>query len=135
LSGLYSLLDPPEDIPEQVDRGVRVKPRRLVGVLLVGQVALLVVFEPVDVRVRLAVPPGIPTGRVMIREVALEYRDMPCYQNYSPEKRERMKPYIAKRVDKPVDTLSRDDWNELSSWKFTSLVWTHYAGAGQRLRS
>jgi hypothetical protein len=49
---------------------------------------------------------------------------MPYYQNYSSEDRERMKSYIAKRVDKPVDTLSRDDWNGLSSWKFTSLVWS-----------
>jgi integrase len=62
--------------------------------------------------------------RRLLREAALEYRDMQYYQNYSPEERERMKPYIARRVDKPVDTLSRDDWNGLSSWKFTSLVWT-----------
>jgi uncharacterized protein (DUF1330 family) len=36
--------------------------------------------------------------RRLIREVALEYRDMPYYQNYSSEERERMKPYIAKLV-------------------------------------
>jgi len=62
--------------------------------------------------------------RQKIRQAALEYGDLPYYQNYTPEERERMKPYIAGRVEKPTDMLARDDWNELTSWKFTSLVWT-----------
>lgn len=62
--------------------------------------------------------------RQKIRQAALEYGDLPYYQNYTSEERERMKPYIAERVDKPTDLLSRDDWNGLTSWKFTSLVWT-----------
>ncbi|MFB6255589.1 MAG: tyrosine-type recombinase/integrase [Haloplanus sp.] len=62
--------------------------------------------------------------RQKIRQVALEYGDMPYYQNYEPDERERMKPYVAERVGKPMDLLTRDDWNGLTSWKFTSLVWT-----------
>jgi site-specific recombinase XerD len=66
--------------------------------------------------------------RQKIRQVALEYGDLPYYQNYDPEERERMKPYIASRVDKPVDMLAREDWNDISSWKFTSLVWASLDG-------
>jgi len=62
--------------------------------------------------------------RQKIRQAALEYGDLPYYQNYVPDEREQMKPYIADRVDKPVEAVSRDDWNGLTSWKFTSLVWT-----------
>lgn len=61
--------------------------------------------------------------RHRIRQAALEYGDMPYYQNYSSDERERMKPHIADRVGKPARSVSREDWNELTSWKFTSLVW------------
>jgi len=62
--------------------------------------------------------------RQRIRQEALEYGDLPYYQNYTSEERERMKPYMADRVDKPTDMVARDDWNGLTSWKFTSMVWT-----------
>lgn len=62
--------------------------------------------------------------RKQLRRVALDWRELPYYQNYTPDEREAMKPYIAKRVDKPIDSLSREDWSDLTSWKVTSLVWT-----------
>lgn len=62
--------------------------------------------------------------RKAIREAALEYSDMKWYQSYSPEQRTRLKPYIAERVDKPTDCVTREDWNGLTSWKYTSVVWT-----------
>lgn len=60
--------------------------------------------------------------RKELRKVALNWRELPYYQNYTPDEREAMKPYIAERVDKPIDSLSREDWNDLTSWKITSLV-------------
>jgi hypothetical protein len=60
---------------------------------------------------------------------------LPYYQNYTPDEREAMKPYIAKRVDKPTDSLSREDWNDLTSWKVTSIVWTSLWPAPHRGRA
>ncbi len=66
--------------------------------------------------------------RQEIRQVALEYGTLPWYQQWGRERRESMRPYVADRLDKEPDELTRDDWNGLESWKFTSLVWTSLDG-------
>lgn len=66
------------------------------------------------------------TERAELRQVALEYGEIPAYKTVKckEERRERLKPYVAERVDKPIEALSVDDWGGIGSWKFTSLVWT-----------
>jgi site-specific recombinase XerD len=63
--------------------------------------------------------------RQQIRDAALDYGTIPSYSTVQckTERRERLKPYIAERCDKPVEDLSIDDWEAYPSWKYTSLVW------------
>jgi integrase len=63
--------------------------------------------------------------RHQLRQAALEYGTIPSYSTVKckPERRERLKPYVAEKADKPVDDLGVDDWKDAPSWKYTSLVW------------
>lgn len=63
--------------------------------------------------------------RAELRQVALDYGEIPAYKTVKckEERRERLKPYVAERVGKPVENIGIDDWGDIGSWKFTSLVW------------
>ena len=63
--------------------------------------------------------------RAVIRRTALTYGSFVSYNTVcdDPERRERLKPYVADQVDKPLDCVGIDDWDDIESWKFTSLVW------------
>lgn len=64
--------------------------------------------------------------RRKVRQAALEYGSIPSYDTVKcdEERRERLKPYVAQCVDKPVNDVGIEDWKDIGSWKFTSLVWT-----------
>lgn len=63
--------------------------------------------------------------RAKIRRAALNYGSFISYNSVrgDPERRERLAPYVAEKVEKPIDMLSMNDWDGISSWKFTSMVW------------
>lgn len=62
--------------------------------------------------------------RRAIRSAVLEYDRTPHYESFGPEGRARYKRYIAEQVGKQVDEVTVDDWERVSSWKYTSLVLT-----------
>lgn len=66
------------------------------------------------------------TERHKIRQAALDYGTIPAYKTVKcdPERRERLKPYIAEQVGKPADRLGVDDWQSYPSWKYTTIVWS-----------
>ncbi|MBP1987629.1 tyrosine-type recombinase/integrase [Halolamina salifodinae] len=65
------------------------------------------------------------TERAELRHTALEHGDIPAYKTVKckEKRRERLKPYVAERVNKPIEALGVDDWGDIGSWKLTSLVW------------
>lgn len=60
--------------------------------------------------------------RRQIREAAFEYGSIPTYGSLSPTEREKWRVYLAQRLSK--DEVTPDDWQQVNSWKFPSLVWT-----------
>lgn len=62
--------------------------------------------------------------RQQIRQAALEYGSIPSYSNLTPEERDQWKRYVAGRLRKPMDEVTRDDWTRVNGWKYTSIVWT-----------
>lgn len=61
--------------------------------------------------------------RRKIREAALEYGNIPGYNDLSPEERDRWRGYIAQRLGKPKSEIVPNDWQKMNGWKFTSLTW------------
>jgi len=65
--------------------------------------------------------------REQLRDVSLKHGSIPSYYSLQSqtERRERLKPYVAEYVGKPVEQLGIDDWQEtdVPSWKVTSMVW------------
>lgn len=59
-----------------------------------------------------------------IREAALKHGSIPSYNSVSPEQRKRWKGYVAQVLDKPVEDVTPDEWDDIDGWKITSLVWT-----------
>lgn len=59
-----------------------------------------------------------------IRRAALNYGTIPSYHNLRARERERWTEYVAHILEKSTDHVGPDDWDEVDSWKFTSLVWT-----------
>lgn len=64
--------------------------------------------------------------RHQIRQAALDYGTIPAYATVKckPERRERLKPFVAEKANKSANSLGVDDWEETPSWKYTSMVWT-----------
>ena len=62
--------------------------------------------------------------RGMIRNAALEYSSLPAYNGVSPEERDRLKAYLAQRLEKPKRDLTVEDWENASGWKVPSMVAT-----------
>jgi site-specific recombinase XerD len=61
--------------------------------------------------------------RRAIREAALEYGTVPHYCSLSPSERREWKIYLSRRFRKPVDEISREDFERANGFKFPSLVW------------
>ena len=62
--------------------------------------------------------------RQKIRRAALEYGSIPSYATLSPSERTRWKKHVSQVLRKPLDGISRADWDRVNGWKYTSMVWT-----------
>lgn len=62
--------------------------------------------------------------RRQIWEAALEHGSIPSYNVLPPSQRSRWQEYISEVLSKPVEEVTQDNWDEVESWKITSLVWT-----------
>jgi site-specific recombinase XerD len=60
--------------------------------------------------------------RKKLRQAALEYDSVPNYGDLAPEERGRWKAHIAQKLGKPKSEVTPDDWEEVNSWKITSMV-------------
>ncbi|QSG07636.1 tyrosine-type recombinase/integrase [Halapricum desulfuricans] len=49
--------------------------------------------------------------RRRLREAAMEYGSVPHYNSVAPEERDRWKTYLAQRLQKPKDEVTKQDWN------------------------
>jgi site-specific recombinase XerD len=61
--------------------------------------------------------------RRKLREASLEYGAVPNYHSVSPSERTQWKRYLAQRFSKPIDDISKDDWQRANGWKYASMVW------------
>lgn len=62
--------------------------------------------------------------RHAVRDAALEIASVPSYSNASGEQRDRVNTYLAQRLEKPKAEVTPQDWEDATSWKLPSLVWT-----------
>lgn len=60
--------------------------------------------------------------RKLIREAALEYGSIPSYNNVSPQERKEIAAYLAQRFEKPIEDVTKADWERANDWKIPSLV-------------
>lgn len=61
--------------------------------------------------------------RRKLRQAALNYGSIPCYENLTPKERDRWRKHVAQAIRKPADKVVPADWERVNGWKFTSLVW------------
>jgi integrase len=61
---------------------------------------------------------------MLLRESALDYGDIPTYDNVSPEERDQWNAYLAQRLGKPKSKISPEDWENTRGWKIPSLICT-----------
>lgn len=59
-----------------------------------------------------------------IRQAALKHGDIPNYNSVTPDERKTWKSYVARVLEKPADSVTPDEWDQVNGWKITSLVWT-----------
>lgn len=62
--------------------------------------------------------------RKQVREAALEYGSIPAYNGLSARERRTWKSHLAQRFGKPIEEVTRADWDRANGWKIPSLVWT-----------
>lgn len=62
--------------------------------------------------------------RRKLRQAAMNYQSIPHYNSVGPEERERWKTYLSQRLGKPKDEITKQDWNEANSFKYTSMIYT-----------
>jgi len=62
--------------------------------------------------------------RQRVRDASLDYASIPSYDCVTPEERDRWKAHLAQRLEKPKNAVTRDDWEDATSWKVPSLVST-----------
>lgn len=61
--------------------------------------------------------------RPQIREASLEYGTIKRYSNCSPEERDRVKAYLAQRLEKPKAEVTKEDWQRVNRcWKIPALI-------------
>lgn len=60
--------------------------------------------------------------RSKLREAALQYDTIPKYNDLSPEQRSRWKSHIAQKLGKKKSLVEPSDWEEVNSWKITSMI-------------
>ncbi len=62
--------------------------------------------------------------RRRMREAAMSYGSIPHYNSLSPEERDRWKKYLAQRLQKPEEEVTKQDFLEANSFKYTSMIYT-----------
>lgn len=62
--------------------------------------------------------------RQKIRRAALQKGTIPAYGSLNVAERNQGAGYIAQELDKPYDSIGREDWEKVKGWKITSLVST-----------
>lgn len=62
--------------------------------------------------------------RQKIRQAALQKGSIPAYNTLTVAERKQWSGYIAQELNKPYETITEDEWNQVTGWKLTSLVWT-----------
>lgn len=62
--------------------------------------------------------------RTLLREAVLSYDTIPNYHAVSPDERDQWKAYLAQRLGKPKDDITKEDWARANSWKLPSMIWT-----------
>lgn len=62
--------------------------------------------------------------RRRMREAAMEYGSVPHYNSITPEERDRWKTYLAQLFQKPKDQVTKKDFLEANSFKYTSMIYT-----------
>lgn len=63
--------------------------------------------------------------RRRMREAVLTFDTIPTYSDCSTEQRDRIKTYLAQRLEKPKTAVTPADWKQHNRrWKIPSLVWT-----------
>jgi len=61
--------------------------------------------------------------RKALREAVLEYGTVPAYAALEPDKRRDWKRYLARRFGKPMEDVSRDDWDRANGFKYVSIIY------------
>ena len=61
--------------------------------------------------------------RQKVRQAALNHGTIPAYSGLTVPEKEKWGEYIAQMLDKPYHQVSPADWDDVGSWKVTSLVW------------
>ncbi|PGF14515.1 integrase [Natrinema sp. CBA1119] len=64
--------------------------------------------------------------RKALREAVLEFGTVPAYAALSPEKRSEWKRFLARRYGKPMNEVSKDDWDRTNGFKYSSIVHTSF---------
>lgn len=62
--------------------------------------------------------------RRMIRQAALNEGSIPSWDGLTLNERKEWAGYIAQLRDKPIEEVTKDDWDKIDGWKITSMVWT-----------
>ena len=66
--------------------------------------------------------------RTKIRNASLEYGSVPRRGSVSGEERDRWLRYLSQRFEKPMEAVTKDDWEQANSWKIPSLIATSLDG-------
>ena len=62
------------------------------------------------------------SDRKKMREAAMSYGSVPHYNSLSPEERSRWKKYLAQRLQKPKEEVTKKDFLQANSFKYTSMI-------------
>ena len=62
--------------------------------------------------------------RRKMREAAMSYGSIPHYNSLSPEERSRWKKHLAQRLQKPEEEVTKQDFLDANSFKYTSMIYT-----------
>jgi len=62
--------------------------------------------------------------RRQIRQAALNRGSIPNRSGLSAKERKQWDGYVAQLLEKPIENVTEEDWDDIDGWKITSIVWT-----------
>jgi integrase len=62
--------------------------------------------------------------RRKLREAAMDYGSVPHYNSLSPSERDNWKKLLAQRLQKPTEDITKQDFLQANSFKYTSMIYT-----------